>query len=67
MDRVTVFRFGLDGDESDSGFAPRAATEERIRQIMDATLVVETALVVDTHCVDGQGFLIDGHFPSAPA
>ena len=66
MDRVTVFRFKLEGGESDE-LAPRAATAERIRQISDATPMPETALVVDRHCIDRQGFLIDGNCPSGPA
>lgn len=61
MDRVTVFRFKLHDIETDlEKLAPRAATAEAIRQIMDAEPVLESAQVVDTHCVDRRGFLVDG-------
>jgi hypothetical protein len=61
MDRVTVFRFKVYdvGTDMDT-LAPRAATAETIRQIMDATPVVETAQVVGRHCIDRQGFLVQG-------
>jgi hypothetical protein len=61
MDRVTVFRFKIyeEGTDMDT-LAPRAATAETIRQIMDATLVVGTAQVVDRHCIDSHGFLVQG-------
>jgi hypothetical protein len=59
MDRVTVFRFKLYDEETASDIlAPRAARAETILQIMDATLIKESAQVVDTHCIDSQGFLV---------
>jgi hypothetical protein len=61
MDRVTVYRFKLsDADSDPENLALRAATAEAIRQIMDAVPVMESPQVVDTHCVDSHGFLIDG-------
>lgn len=61
MDRVTVFRFKLlDSDTDVEALAPRAATAEAIRQIMNAVPVMETAQVVDSHCIDRRGFLVDG-------
>ena len=60
MDRVTVFRFKVyDVGMGADTLMPRAATAERIRQIMDATPVLGSAQVVDTHCVDSQGFLVE--------
>jgi hypothetical protein len=61
MDRVTVYRFKLsDADSDPENLAPRAATAEAIRQIMDAEPVFESAQVVDAHCLDSRGFLVDG-------
>ena len=61
MDRVTVYRFKIYDSETDlERLAPRAATAKAIAQIMDAVLVRESAQIVDSHCVDAQGFLHDG-------
>jgi len=60
MDRVTVYRFKLsDADSDPENLAPRAATAQAIRQIMDAVAVIESAQVVDRHCVDSHGFLVN--------
>lgn len=61
MDRVTVYRFKLyDEDTGMDKLAPRAATAEAIARILDAVAVIESAQVVDSHCVDKRGFLHDG-------
>ena len=62
MDRVTVYRFKLNEAETDpnrdaKALAPRAATAETIAKITGATLVAESARVVDRHCLDSHGFL----------
>ena len=66
MDRVTVYRFKLfnDGNGTET-LAPRFATAKAIALIVDALPVVESAQVVDSHCVDCLGFLDDGHSPDA--
>ena len=62
MDRVTVYRFKLFDDEKNMEMlAPRFATAKAISLVMDAVRVVESAQVVDSHCVDRFGFLDDGH------
>lgn len=62
MDRVTVYRFKVsDGWTEMDRVSPRAATAEAIRLIMDATPIMESAQIVDRHCVDSQGFLVEGH------
>lgn len=62
MDRVTVYRFKLNEQQRDpnrngKALAPRAATAETIAKIMGATLIAESAQVVDRHCLDNHGFL----------
>jgi len=60
MDRVTVYRFKLFDDERDmEHLAPRFATAKAISKMMGAEPVVESAQIVDTHCVDCFGFLAD--------
>jgi hypothetical protein len=62
MDRVTVYRFTLDDADPETGacgLAPRAATAEAIHCILGASPVEGSAQVVDKHCVDRRGFLVE--------
>ena len=62
MNRVTVYRFKLfDDDTNSETLAPRFATAKAISQMMDAEPVIESAQVVDSHCVDCFGFLNGGY------
>jgi hypothetical protein len=60
MERVTVFRFKVVDEGTDTEtIAPRAATVQTISRIMDATPIAESAQIVDSHCIDSQGFLVE--------
>ena len=60
MERVTVFRFKVIDEGTDTEIiAPRAATAQAILRIMDASPIPGSAQVVDSHCIDRQGFLVE--------
>ena len=60
MERVTVFRFKILDEGTDREIiAPHASTAQAIARIMDATPIAESAQVVDTHCLDSRGFLVE--------